>query len=222
MSERDDDIEFDFFDDEPETEQATQRRPALRPRPGPRPPVGVGPRRTNISAPQGFTPILRLVLLIALRRRSARLLAPELPRAEPRERVPRLHRGHVRRRAVVRRDRGRPQPAADDAGDPPGRPDHGDRGAHAPPGAGRCQRPAARPARAAPRGARRCDPGAPVQGQRAERARDRLRRDRRRASGRGRRRVAGHAGRASRRQRRDLGRPVQGSRAPGAREPGHR
>ena len=66
MSERDDDIEFDFFDDEPETEQATQRRPALRPRPGPRPGGGGGPRRPQISAPQGFTPILRLVLLIAL------------------------------------------------------------------------------------------------------------------------------------------------------------
>jgi hypothetical protein len=66
MSERDDDIEFDFFDDEPETEQATQRRPALRPRPGARPRGGGGPRRPQISAPQGFTPILRLILLIAL------------------------------------------------------------------------------------------------------------------------------------------------------------
>ena len=64
MSERDDDIiEFDFFDDEPETEQ-TQRRPALRrgpPRSG-----GGGPRRPQLRTPQGITPLLRLVLLIAL------------------------------------------------------------------------------------------------------------------------------------------------------------
>lgn len=63
MSERDDDIEFDFFDEEPETEQSTQRRPALRPRPGRR--EGRPPRRP-IGPPQGFTPLLRLVLLIAL------------------------------------------------------------------------------------------------------------------------------------------------------------
>ena len=43
MTERDDDIiEFDFFD-EPETEQATQRRPALRPGQSGRP--GGGPPR---------------------------------------------------------------------------------------------------------------------------------------------------------------------------------
>lgn len=64
MSERDDDIiDFDFFD-ESETEQATQRRPALRPRtsrPGGRP-----PRRPTFRGPQGVTPLLRLILLIAL------------------------------------------------------------------------------------------------------------------------------------------------------------
>lgn len=59
MSERDDDIiEFDFFDDA-ETQQATQRRPAVRRGGGP-------PRRPQLRAPQGFTPLLRLVLLIAL------------------------------------------------------------------------------------------------------------------------------------------------------------
>ena len=68
MSERDDDIiEFDFFDDEPETEQATRRRPTLRPRAprgdggGPRP-----PRRPTVRGPEGLTPVLRLVLLVAL------------------------------------------------------------------------------------------------------------------------------------------------------------
>ena len=61
MSERDDDIiEFDFFDDDAETQQATQRGPAVR-RGGGRP-----PRRTQLRTPQGFTPLLRLVLLVAL------------------------------------------------------------------------------------------------------------------------------------------------------------
>ena len=66
MSARDDDIiEFDFFDDEPETEQSTQRRPALRPR-TPRDGGGGPPRRPTFRGPQGITPLLRLVLLIAL------------------------------------------------------------------------------------------------------------------------------------------------------------
>jgi hypothetical protein len=67
MSERDDDIiEFDFFD-EPETEQSTQRRPALRQRPAGKP-GGRPPRRPRapLQAPQGFTPLLRLILLVAL------------------------------------------------------------------------------------------------------------------------------------------------------------
>jgi hypothetical protein len=64
MSQRDDDIiDFDFFDEEPETEQATQRRTALRPRPRTRP--GPPPRRPP-RAPQQFTPLLRLVLAVAL------------------------------------------------------------------------------------------------------------------------------------------------------------
>jgi hypothetical protein len=65
MTERDDDIiEFDFFD-EPETEQATQRRPALRPRQSGRP-GGGPPRRPTFRGPQGVTPLVRLILLIAL------------------------------------------------------------------------------------------------------------------------------------------------------------
>jgi CARDB len=64
MSERDDDIiDFDFFDDA-ETEQATQRRPALRPRTSR--PGGGPPRRPTFRGPQGVTPLLRLILLIAL------------------------------------------------------------------------------------------------------------------------------------------------------------
>src|SRR5215210_4240819 len=67
MSERDDDIiEFDFFDDEPETEQATQRRAALRPRTPRGDGSGPPPRRPTFRGPQGVTPLLRLVLLIAL------------------------------------------------------------------------------------------------------------------------------------------------------------
>lgn len=56
MSERGTDIEFDFFD-EPETEEATRARPRAPRRPGaPRPPA---------RPPAGFTPLLRLVGLIA-------------------------------------------------------------------------------------------------------------------------------------------------------------
>ena len=57
MTERDSDIEFDFFD-EPETEEASQRvRTPRRPPPG-------GPRRP-IRPPQGLIPMLRLAGLIA-------------------------------------------------------------------------------------------------------------------------------------------------------------
>jgi CARDB len=58
MTERDSDIDFDFFD-EPETQEATERRRA----------VSRGPakgRRPPMRPPTGFTPLLRLVLLIAL------------------------------------------------------------------------------------------------------------------------------------------------------------
>ena len=58
MSERDDDIEFDFFD-EPDDEDITQRRKAVRSQ-GPR-----GPRRPVMRPPASFTPLLRLVGLIA-------------------------------------------------------------------------------------------------------------------------------------------------------------
>jgi hypothetical protein len=56
MTERDTDIEFDFFE-EPETREAArpERPPGTRPR-GPRPPI---------RTPQGLTPLLRLVGLIA-------------------------------------------------------------------------------------------------------------------------------------------------------------
>jgi virulence-associated protein VagC len=53
MSERDTDIEFDFFEDEPATTEAQSTRPSRR---GPRPPI---------RPPAGVTPLLRLVGLIA-------------------------------------------------------------------------------------------------------------------------------------------------------------
>ena len=57
MTERDSDIEFDFFD-EPETEEASERvRTPRRPPPG-------GPRRP-LRPPQGLIPMLRLAGLIA-------------------------------------------------------------------------------------------------------------------------------------------------------------
>src|SRR5947199_10413603 len=59
MTERDTDIDFDFFD-EPETEEATERvRLPGRSPGGPR-----GPRRP-MRAPSGFIPMLRLAGLIA-------------------------------------------------------------------------------------------------------------------------------------------------------------
>jgi biopolymer transport protein ExbD len=59
-----DDIEFDFFD-EPETEEATQRRrlPRLE---RPRGNGGDGPPRPPIRMAPGLTPLLRLVLLVLL------------------------------------------------------------------------------------------------------------------------------------------------------------
>jgi hypothetical protein len=60
MTERDTDIEFDFFD-EPETQETTQRRRLPRPPRGPQP-----PRRGPTGPPPGLTPLLRLVGLIAL------------------------------------------------------------------------------------------------------------------------------------------------------------
>lgn len=61
MSTRDDDIEFDFFD-EPETVEATQRGRRLPRRGG----GGEGPRRPQLHAPTGLVPLARLVGLIAI------------------------------------------------------------------------------------------------------------------------------------------------------------
>jgi len=58
MSERDLDIDFDFFEEEPPTEESSRTERLIR-RPGPR-----GPRRPP-RAPQNLTPLLRLVGLIA-------------------------------------------------------------------------------------------------------------------------------------------------------------
>lgn len=57
MNERGTDIEFDFFD-EPETEEAVRAKPRAPRRPG-------GPPRPPVRPPAGFTPVLRLVGLIA-------------------------------------------------------------------------------------------------------------------------------------------------------------
>ena len=63
MSTRDDDIEFDFFDDRTQEAPAGDR-PARRPSGtdggGPS-----GPRRPSFRAPTGFTPLLRLIGLVA-------------------------------------------------------------------------------------------------------------------------------------------------------------
>ena len=62
MTTREDDFEFDFFD-EPDEETVTQRRRPVRDEPGPK----RGPRRPRgpVGPPTGLTPILRLVGLIA-------------------------------------------------------------------------------------------------------------------------------------------------------------
>jgi len=62
LTTKDDEFEFDFFD-EPDEETVTQRRRAVRPEPRPK----RGPRRPRGPAgpPAGLTPILRLVGLIA-------------------------------------------------------------------------------------------------------------------------------------------------------------
>ena len=61
MSERDLDIDFDFFEEEPPTEEQSRSERLIR-RPGPRGPNG--PKRPP-RAPQNLTPLLRLVGLIA-------------------------------------------------------------------------------------------------------------------------------------------------------------
>jgi hypothetical protein len=63
MDPRDDDIEFDFFEEEPATTEAQSSQSRVRlPRRG-----GRGPRmRTPAGPPRGLTPLLRLLALIAL------------------------------------------------------------------------------------------------------------------------------------------------------------
>src|SRR6187549_2580775 len=58
MTERDDDLDFEFFDDEPATQEAVSAQPRIIRR-VPRPPTPPRP-------PAGITPLLRLVGLIAL------------------------------------------------------------------------------------------------------------------------------------------------------------
>jgi hypothetical protein len=57
---RDDDIEFDFFEDEPATQEAQSTQRVRMPRRGG---GGGGPRRT-VRPPQGVTPLLRLLALV--------------------------------------------------------------------------------------------------------------------------------------------------------------
>ena len=61
MTERDSDIDFDFFD-EPETQETTQRRRLQRDGGGPRRPRTGG--RPPLGVPGGVTPLLRLTLLV--------------------------------------------------------------------------------------------------------------------------------------------------------------
>jgi hypothetical protein len=60
MSERDVDIDFDFFEEEEPTEESSRVERVIRRPGGPR-----GPRRPPARAPQNLTPLLRLVGLVA-------------------------------------------------------------------------------------------------------------------------------------------------------------
>jgi hypothetical protein len=60
VSARDDDIEFDFFDDEPATTEAQSTQRVRLPRRG----GSGGPPRRPSGPPQGVTPLVRLVLLV--------------------------------------------------------------------------------------------------------------------------------------------------------------
>ena len=63
MADRDDELEFDFFEDEPSTQEtAVGGRPARK---GPGPPGPAGPPQPPVRSPSGLTPLLRLVGLIA-------------------------------------------------------------------------------------------------------------------------------------------------------------
>lgn len=60
VSARDDDIEFDFFDDEPATTEAQSTQRVRLPRRG----GSGGPPRRSAGPPHGITPLVRLVLLV--------------------------------------------------------------------------------------------------------------------------------------------------------------
>ena len=60
VSARDDDIEFDFFDDEPATTEAQSTQRVRLPRRG----GSGGPPRRSVGPPHGITPLVRLVLLV--------------------------------------------------------------------------------------------------------------------------------------------------------------
>src|SRR5476649_2136802 len=62
MDSRDDDIQFDFFEDEPATAEAQSTSRVRMPRRGGR---STGPRRPA-GPVQGLTPLLRLLALIAI------------------------------------------------------------------------------------------------------------------------------------------------------------
>src|SRR5882757_3104934 len=63
MDPRDDDIEFDFFEEEPATTEAQSSQSRVRlPRRGGRGPESRGPA----GPPRGLTPLLRLLALVAI------------------------------------------------------------------------------------------------------------------------------------------------------------
>ena len=101
MSDRESDFEFDFFE-EPETREAAGRDRTLR-----RPLGGRGPRapRGPIRPRAGFTPLLRLLGLIAFAILIVVLLllwAQSCQENKKRDAYERLHDGHLGRRRATR------------------------------------------------------------------------------------------------------------------------
>ena len=216
MTERDTDIEFDFFD-EPETEEATERvRTPRRPPPG-------GPRRP-VRPPAGPDPDAqagRADRLRDPRGRPADRRPAQLRFEQQARQVPGVHPGRALDRRGLDRDRQGPEQ------EPVGDRHQGDRPR------GQAQRPrrpaaaggrpgrAARPTGTAPRRARSSDRGPQAPRQRTEQARGRVPSD-----GDGEERdelgtADRRPGAAADRERRQLGLLLQGADAARAPAPGH-
>ena len=175
MTENDTDIDFDFFEDEPPTEESS-RAERLIPRRGPRGPAAAA---AHADQPDAAAAADRPDRLRDPDRRPARVLDPELPGEQQGQDLQELHGQGLRRRRLVAADRQAAQPVLLAQGLKEAQ----RRAARLRPRApGAARRPARARDHAAGDAARRApgaDPGAAVPRQRPERPRERARRDRR-------------------------------------------